>query len=330
MAYFLAIDAGGTKTDFVLADETRVLARHRTGTIKRLRTDTDTALQNLDAGLAELTAASGVAMSSVLRTCIGTAGESVPLVADWLRHTVAERVGGSLLLLGDVEIALDAAFRGGPGVLVLAGTGSNVAGRTPSGAMATAGGWGPMLADQGSGHAIGANALRAIFLSIDEGRTTKLQEAVLEFWDLASIDLLVEHANRTPTPDVSRLTYLVLACAESGDALAQEVLRTEGEQLAYLVRLLIRRLRILQGDATFVPPLAFAGSIMERVAPVRNALVAALREEFPQLQASAGVVDPIEGALWRARDEQAFNARAKAVEQDASRVIYEDAQTQNA
>jgi glucosamine kinase len=74
-----------------------------------------------------LTKASGVPMSAVLRTCIGTAGETVPLVADWLRHTVAERVGGGLLLLGDVEIALDAAFRGGPGVLILAGTGSNAA-----------------------------------------------------------------------------------------------------------------------------------------------------------------------------------------------------------
>jgi N-acetylglucosamine kinase-like BadF-type ATPase len=322
MAYFLAIDAGGTKTDFVLADETRVLARHRTGTIKRLRTDTDTALRNLDAGLAELTRESGVPMSAVLRTCIGTAGESVPLVADWLRLTVAERVGGSLLLLGDVEIALDAAFRGGAGVLVLAGTGSNVAGRTPSGALATCGGWGPMLADQGSGHAIGAHALRAIFLAIDEGRTTELQGAVLSFWELANIDLLVEHANRTPTPDVSRLTQLVVQCAEHGDTVAREVLRTEGEELAYVVRLLIRRLRTLQGDATFVPALAFAGSIMERVAPVRDALVNSLREEFPQLEASIGVVDPIEGALWRARDEAAFAARATAVALEANRGAY--------
>ena len=34
---FLALDAGGTKTDYVLVDETRELARARTGTIKRMR-----------------------------------------------------------------------------------------------------------------------------------------------------------------------------------------------------------------------------------------------------------------------------------------------------
>ena len=330
MSFFLAIDAGGTKTDFVLADETRLLARHRTGTIKRLRTDTDTALRNLDTGLAELSRGSGIPMSSVLRTCIGTAGETVPLVADWLRHTVAGRVSGDLLLLGDVEIALDAAFRGGPGVLALAGTGSNVAGRTPSGAMATSGGWGPMLADQGSGHAIGARALRAIFLALDEGRTTELQQAVLRFWNLASLDLLVEHANRTPAPDVSRLTHLVLECAERGDAIAQEVLRYEGEQLAYLVRLLIRRLRTMQGDPSFLPPLAFAGSIMERVKPVRNALVDTLRQHFPLLTVSEGVVDPIEGALWRARDEKAFRSRATMFSTDRERGLYADSETQPA
>ena len=142
-------------TDYVLADETRELARVRTGTIKRMRTDADTAAQNLDSALRQLTALSGVSMHSIARTCVGTAGESVPLVADWLRGAIMSRVSGELLLLGDVEIALDAAFLGEAGVLVLAGTGSNVAGRLSGGALISAGGWGPVLADQGSGHRIG-------------------------------------------------------------------------------------------------------------------------------------------------------------------------------
>lgn len=309
MAFFLAVDAGGTKTDLVLADERRTLARVRTGTIKRMRTDTETAAGNLDAGLAALVEQSGVPLSAVLRTCIGTAGETVALVSEWLREEFAARVAGRLLLLGDVEIALDAAFRGGPGVLVLAGTGSNVAGRTPAGRLQTCGGWGPMLSDQGSGHAIGGRALRALFLAIDEGRPTLLQAAVLKFWELASLDLLVEHANRMPAPDVSRLTHLVSQCVELGDPVAQEVLQCEGEQLAYLVRLLIRRMRAMQGDDNFLPSLAFAGSIMERVPEVRDALVASVWREFPEVRVMPGVVDPIEGALWRARNEAAFEAR---------------------
>ncbi len=305
MPFFLAVDAGGTKTDYLLADETQTLARARTGTIKRLRTDHATAQANLEAGLHALFHPTGIAPAAIERTCIGTAGETVPLVADWLRTAFSQRVAGRLLLLGDVEIALDAAFRGGPGILVLAGTGSNVAGRTSSGQLSTCGGWGPMLSDQGSGYALGARALRAIFLALDEDRTTLLQQAVLTFWNLPTLASLIEHANRTPTPDVSQLASLVLECAANGDPIAQDILRTEGEQLAYLVRLLIRRLRIPE------PTLAFAGSIMERFPPVRAALLAAVRAEFPTLQAHLGVVDPIDGALWRARNLAAFDQRTR-------------------
>ena len=302
MAFFLAIDAGGTKTDYLLANESSTLARVRTGTIKRLRTDNETAALNLEEGLHKLTAASGVSMSAVNRTCIGTAGETVPLVADWLRSALARRVAGTLLLLGDVEIALDAAFKGGPGILVLAGTGSNVAGRTPAGTLSTCGGWGPMLADQGSGHAIGARALRSIFLAIDEGRETELQQAILNFWNLSSLEALIEFANQTPSPDVSRLTHLVFHCANRGDVIAREVLEFEGRQLGYLVRLLIRRMHSTPGSEFFVPSLAFAGSIMEKVQPVRDAVIAEVHSEFPQTDAMLGIVDPIEGALLRARE----------------------------
>jgi N-acetylglucosamine kinase-like BadF-type ATPase len=306
MAFFLALDIGGTKTDYLLADETRELARVRTGTIKRMRTDASTATTNLDQALSELTARTGVAMDAITRTCIGTAGETVPLVTDWLREAFAARVSGDLILLGDVEIALDAAFHGGIGVLAMAGTGSNVAGRKADGTLVTAGGWGPELADQGSGHKIGREGLRAAFLAKDEGRPTVLLDAVLQFWQLASLDLLVEFANSRPAPDFSRLTEVILRCANEGDAVAAEVLRKEGEDLAWLVRVVVRRLQAATSTSSAsaqpkLPSIAFTGSIMEKVQPVRDALIAAVRTEFPAIQTLNGVVDPIAGALWRAR-----------------------------
>jgi glucosamine kinase len=298
-SFFLAVDAGGTKTDYVLADETSVLARVRTGSIKRLRVDAATACQNLESALSELARQTGISMASITRTCVGTAGESVPLVTDWLREAITARVGGGLLILGDVEIALDAAFPGQAGVLVLAGTGSNVVGRTPEGKLISAGGWGPVLADQGSGHMIGVDALRAIFLARDEELHTLLSQAVLDFWQLSSLEHLVEHANRLPAPDFSTLTSPVVLCAELGDETALTVLRGQGAQLGYLVRLVIRRLRT---EKNWTPPIAFAGSILENVPPVREALMAAVQSEFPAAEAPAkGVVDPIDGALWRAR-----------------------------
>ena len=303
MSFFLALDAGGTKTDYVLADETRELARVRTGTIKRMRADAETAARNLDSALRQLTALSGVSMHSITRTCVGTAGESVPLVANWLRGAIMSRVSGELLLLGDVEIALDAAFFGEAGVLVLAGTGSNVAGRMSTGALISAGGWGPALADQGSGNKIGLEGLRTAFLAKDEGRVTRLLQDVMDFWRLTTLDLLVEHANRIPPPDFSELTEVVLRAAELGDEVAAEVLHKEGEALAYLAQLVMRRLQNMAGNREWVPPIAFAGSIMEKVSPVREAVIAAIQREFPHIRTLAGVVDPIAGAVWRARHQ---------------------------
>jgi glucosamine kinase len=301
MSLFLALDAGGTKTDYVLADETRELARVRTGTIKRMRVDAATAAQNLDSALAQLSAQAGISMASITRTCVGTAGETVPLVRDWLQQSITARVGGGLLILGDVEIALEAAFPGRSGVLAMAGTGSNVLGRAHGGKLITAGGWGPALADQGSGHRIGLESLRAIFLARDEERPTVLSSAIMDFWKLSSLEGLVEYANSLPAPDFSQLTAVVLRCAQLGDELALAVLQQQGEELAYLVRLVIRRLRLAANELEWTPAIAFTGSILENVAPVRDALIAAVQREFPLAQAPDKVVDPIEGALWRAR-----------------------------
>ncbi len=307
MAFFLAVDVGGTKTDYLLADESAELCRTRTGTIKRMRTDASSAAANLDQALDELTARSGVSMRAITRTCVGTAGETVPLVTDWLRQAFSARVSGDLLLLGDVEIALDAAFHGGIGVLAMAGTGSNVAGRRPDSSVVTAGGWGPELADQGSGHRIGHEGLRAVFMARDEGRSTLLLDAIMAFWEVPSLGLLVEAANARPAPDFSRLTEVFLDCARKGDAVASEVLRQQGKELAWLVRLVIRQVYAAtaaagSGRKAELPSVALTGSIMEKVPPVREALVADIRSEFPAIHVREGVVDPLLGALWRAQN----------------------------
>lgn len=308
MSFFLAIDVGGTKSDYALVNESSVLARVRSGTIKRMRVDAETAAYHLDQALRELTSLSGVHLHSVVQTCVGTAGETVPLVTEWLRQEIPARVGGDLLVLGDVEIALDAAFPGRPGLLVLAGTGSNVAGRTPRGEILTAGGWGPALADQGSGHRIGLEALRALCLAMDSGVESSLLPAVLHFWKLGSIRDLIASANACPAPDCSQLVKIVMECAEHGDAVAQAVLDQQGTELARLACLLICRMRERMNDSSFTPALAFAGGIMEKVHRVRDALLAAVKEQFPDAAATAGIVDPLEGAIWRARNGTGFRS----------------------
>ncbi len=303
MSFYLAVDAGGTKTEYLLGDETVELARVRTGTIKRMRTDEATADRNLRAGLAELSSRTGVSMASVSATCVGAAGFSVALVGDWLRTAFLHHVSGSLCLVGDVDIALDAAFAGRPGIVAIAGTGSNVAGRDPAGEVSTVGGWGPALADQASGHRVGLQALRSLFLAIDQGRSTSLLKAVQHRWQLETTMQLVEFANRLPAPDFSELAPVVVACAHEGDAVATSVVQQEAEEMAYLVLLMVARLRRTSPSTDWLPEVAFAGSMLEHVPMLRTSLIAALHREIPELRMRDRVVDPLLGALWRARSE---------------------------
>ncbi len=303
MAFYLAVDAGGTKTEYLLGDEHVELARVRTGTIKRMRTDEATAARNLEAGLSNLSSLAGISMREVRATCIGAAGSTVPLVSGWLTTAFTERVGGSLCLVGDVEIALDAAFAGAPGVVAIAGTGSNVAGRDRQGRVSTVGGWGPALSDQASGHRVGLQALRALFLALDEERPTSLLGAVLQRWELPGVQQLVGFANRVPAPDFSELAPVVVACAKVGDAVAISVIQQEAEEMAHLMRLMVARLRRSSEERDWIPEVAFAGSMLEHVPMLREDVIAALRRELPTLEARDGVVDPLLGALWRARTQ---------------------------
>jgi glucosamine kinase len=304
LAYFLGVDAGGTKTEFLLGDESRELARVQSGSIKRLRRDEAVTEQNLDYALSELAAKSGVSMLSVTGCCVGASGSTAPLVSEWITNAFRPRVGGELLLVEDVDIALDAAFHGGRGVLILAGTGSNVAGRGKDGHIVTAGGWGPALSDEGSGFFLGLDALRRGFRALDQGRTTMLLETIQSYWGLSSLGDLVEYANANPAPEFSALAPLVIACAMQGDEVAAEVVRHSGEELATLAAIVIERIRTTEeglGLKFAMLPVALAGSILEKVPRSRHALEEALNQLYPNTKILASSVDPVQGALWRAR-----------------------------
>jgi glucosamine kinase len=301
MAYFLAVDAGGTKAEFLLATEERELGRVTSATIKRLNATEEEAAQHLDSALTRLTAETGIGLNRVVRTCIGTSGVTVPLVTDWLRENFSRRVSGSLAIVGDVDIALDAVFPGGRGVLVLAGTGSNVAGRLADGHILTAGGWGPMLADQGAGHWIGLEALRRGFLAIDQQTPTTMLERARLMWQLPTVEALIEFANAEPRPHFAELVPMVVECAAAGDMVAASILEQGGTDLAYLAHLVLNRILAGENGRHPLPAVAVAGSVLGKIERVRDALVAALRVRYPEIRFVLEPADPVLGALYLAR-----------------------------
>ena len=308
MAFFLGIDAGGTSTRAALADEQRVIGRAKSGSIKTMRVSDAQAEANLHALLNDLSQGSGVPISEVASTCVGIAGNSVSTVTGWVWQTLGPMLRGELCVCGDVDIALDAAFPGQAGVLVIAGTGSNILGRTTEGELVTVGGWGPALADEGSGHWIGQQALRAALRAHDAQNPApdsrfpepvKLLNALAAYWDADTLEQLVEVAHRAPPPDFAGLTRVVVQVAEQGDPLALAVLRGAGRSLGEDASLAIRKLQTLEPA---VPRrVAFIGSVLEKIALAREAMKAEIQREHPGATVLSQAVDATEGALWRAR-----------------------------
>jgi glucosamine kinase len=300
MSLFLAIDAGGTKTRCLLADESQVLGRATTGSVKLMRVGEAEASARLRAMLTEVSLAAGVGLGNVTQTCIGIAGLTIEAVREWAEREIRQIVGGNLLLAGDEEIALDGAFRGGPGILIIAGTGSNVLGRAADGAMYHAGGWGPALGDEGSGFWIGQEALRAGFWAKDRGVATNLLTKIGEFWGAKSLGEIVEMANARPGPDFPALAPIVVRCAEAGDELAAAVLQRAGVELAEQVALVA--LKMQESGHQRKIDAAYTGSVLEHISPVRLAMVEALKASSPNVNVVNGAVDSLQGALWRARE----------------------------
>jgi glucosamine kinase len=301
MAYFLGLDAGATRTRCALAEDDRILARASSGTIKILHRPERDAEKNLDDLLRDVAAESGISLDSIARTCVGLAGITVPRVEEWVRKELHARVSGDTLLVSDGAIALDAAFSGGAGVIVVAGTGSHVIGRASDGRVARVGGWGPVVADEGSGTWIGKRAVRAVFDAQDRDEETLLMKKVQEAWELERVIDLVDVANRIPGPQFSKLTPIVVECAQRGDADAIRILEQAGNFLGTFAVLAARRVVKLEAASAPPPEIAFAGSILSRIAPVREAMFAFLRQELPGIRIRTEAVDPVLGALWRAR-----------------------------
>ncbi len=307
MAFYLGIDGGGTKTRCALGDETRILASSVAGGSNVIRAGEEQARESLHTSVLEVCATAKISPDKIHAICIGAAGAGRPEVAAKVQSILAEVTRASIEVVGDMIIALEAAFGDGPGIIAIAGTGSIVYGRDATGRTARAGGWGFAISDEGSGHWIGRHAVSTILRARDAGQDTALAALVLKAWDLPDLSALVEAANAQPPPDFPRLFPVVLKAASDRDSMARALLADAGSQLAGLTAKVVNRLMPMSTHA----PIAMTGSVFRQSTEVRQVFYNCLHARFPGLQVRNDLVEPVDGALARARragqTEQAVN-----------------------
>jgi N-acetylglucosamine kinase-like BadF-type ATPase len=244
----VGVDGGGTKTDAVIMDsDLRVIGEGRSGPSNPLRVGLTSAAAAVREAIDNACASAKVRRSDVESAEVGLAGAR--------KHEIRERMREVLLALGirdievvtDADIALYGATDGAPGIVVIAGTGSNCCGINSRGKRFCAGGWGPLAGDEGAGAWIARQALRAVAYASDgRGPETLLTEFACNYFHVSTADDLTT-AIYAPTITNERIAGFgkdVVEAAKRKDPVAEQIILDGGTELGVAAVAVIRNLQM--------------------------------------------------------------------------------------
>jgi N-acetylglucosamine kinase len=293
--HVLGIDAGGTKTVCLLADDRGTVVSEGHGGGANLQSNGELELEKV---LYEVMAqAIGDRAWRTDAICLGIAGadreDDVQTVRSIMRRISP---GSRVLVVNDALVALEAAAPGAPGIVIIAGTGSIVYGRNARGSAARAGGWGHILGDEGSGYWIGRAALAAVVREADgRGPATGLSSAVLDHFGAETAGGLIHivYNRDVPRTHVAALGPIVQHAASSGDAVARDILERAAEELVLAARSVASRLE-MRGEPF---PFVLAGGIFRVVPWLVDELGRRLLEVAPRCHVQSLAEEPAVGAV---------------------------------
>lgn len=296
MALIVGVDAGGTKTIGVVADENGHVLGTARGAGANLHVHGELAVEKVLAHLLDELCPD----ERPEALCLGMAGVDRP-GEDATVRSLLRRLGfrGNAVVVNDAVIAIAAGAHDRVGVVVIAGTGSIAYGIDRQGRTARAGGLGPMLADEGSAGWIGHKALlAAVRASEGRGAPTQLMDAVFHALSVTSLPDLpaMAYGGGLTRERLGELAPTVIGVAQQGDAVAAGILEEASFELASAARSVVRQLDF--GDAPY--PLIFSGGLFKGLP--------SLVESIAQKAALHGAIpcrlkhEPAEGALSMALD----------------------------
>jgi glucosamine kinase len=297
----VGVDGGGSRTRVLLSDATGAVLARVEGPASALQPGYESAAADV------IKALIGEALAQAERTetrpavcVVGVAGAGQERAAQALWSALAQRrVSDDVSVQADAVIAMDDAFGDSAGVLLIAGTGSVAYSKGPDGRMERCGGWGPNVGDEGSAHWLGRRAL-SVVTAANDGREpeTALTGAILTALELESVDDVIPWAATATPGALAQLAPVVAQVASTGDLRANALISFCVEELALHVRTLARRCFT---DERAAIPVALAGGLLSRGSLVRKRLEQRLKSAVPGATVKNDEVDPVRGAVRRAR-----------------------------
>jgi len=303
--FVIGIDGGGTKTLALISDlKGNVVGQHVSGPANLQIVGFDKVARALLSLIGECCESAGSSTQSIRAMTIGLAGAG--RLADQKKMTAAlQKLLASkkirirkVRIESDARVALEGAFRGNAGIILIAGTGSIAFGKDEQGRVHRTGGWGRILGDEGSGYFIGRQALIAVCRQMD-GRSgaTGLAALIAKRFGLKKPEDVIASVYRNNL-DFSTIAPSVMDAAKDGDAAAVEIIQMSSLALTEHVRALVRK--FTGGEKQVVRrkiPLSFVGGLISNDTPLRSALFRQIGITFPEIEIIEPMAPPAYGAV---------------------------------
>lgn len=238
MNYIIGIDGGGTKTHCLLTNlDGSVQHECYGGPSNFLVQGIEPVSEILFELINNCTNAVSINQDEIKIVLLGTTGAGRRTDAERLEQGVAEYLSKQKVRLNlfrvesDARIALEGAFSGKPGSILITGTGSIMFGKDAQGNIHRVGGFGRYLGDEGSGYVIGKKGLAAVSKEFDgRGNKTLISVLVKEKFKILSQEILITEIYRNNF-DIASIAQLVIEAAEQNDECALKIVDEETDEL---------------------------------------------------------------------------------------------------
>lgn len=233
ICYYLGIDGGGTKTEFILADKQGVILNDIIlGTCNPNDIGIEAALKVLEQGILEVCA--GIDKSSI-SVFAGIAGLSVGDNGRHIDALLQKYHFGAIAKGSDAQNAVAAALGREDGIAVIMGTGS-IAYAQVEGLHKRVGGYGYLFGDEGSGFAIGRDGIAAALADEDgSGEATMLRELVRAKCGGESVWEHISDFYKGGKRLIASYGPLVFEAFGQGDTVAASILKKNMHAVAALI-----------------------------------------------------------------------------------------------
>ncbi len=291
--YYLGIDGGGTKTEFVLENESGERVRRvvcdgcnpNAVGIEKTKTILKSGVLNV---------CEGIDLASVI-VYAGVAGCKTGDYDGDIRDLFDEMGFAKFDVGSDNDSTIAAGLGDGNGISVILGTGICAYAVTECGCHRIAG-WGYLFDNGGSAYHIGRDAISRVFSFYDgSGKSTSLVGRVEKLSGCSETELLKKLYNGG-NKLVASYASLVFEEAENGDEVANSILKKNFDEIARIIRAALTHFPRRSGRV----PVVLAGGLTKRPRLLAR-LKDAMGKDAEKLEWRILSTDPVDGAIILAR-----------------------------